>query len=123
MEDLKREWGETFAKNEQIAKQALAKLDVPEDTKAKLTELLGHGDVLKLFQSIGAATSEDGFIDDNGGGGFDGATTPAAAKQKIEELKADKDFVKRYLNRDTAAVAEMRKYHKIAYGSENALVG
>lgn len=121
LEDLKKEWGETFAKNEAIAKQVLAKLDVPEDTKAKLTELLGHGDVLKLFQSIGAATSEDKFIDDNGGGGFDGATTPAAAKQKISELKQDQDFVKRYLAGDTQARAEMSKYHKIAYGTANVL--
>lgn len=95
--NLQREWGDTFALNHALAKEAVkATGATQEEIDALETALGSSAAVVKFFNRIGQKRgSEAAFVTGEKGDQF-GATTPEAARAKIAEHKADPEWVKQF---------------------------
>lgn len=109
---LQQEWGSTYNHNVEVAKKAARQFGVSEEAVIALQNSSSYIDVMKMFQNIGAKLGEDTLV--TGDGVSNTITTPAAAKVRIEELKKDTAWTKRYLSGDTAARQEMTNLSKLA---------
>lgn len=113
---LKAEWGAAFQQNLTAAQAAARGLGLDEGTIDKLQQALGHKATMNLLYQIGSKVGEADFVAGVGGPEkFGTAMTPAAAMARIAELKADKNFVARYVSKDVDAVSEMKRLHAFAY--------
>lgn len=111
---LKKEWGAAFEQNTMAAKKAAVAFGLDGEKVDALEKALGFDGVMKLLHQIGSKVGESDFVSGKSTGGF-GVLTPAAAQQKIKELRSDQDFVRRYTAGDAGAREEMAKLHKWAY--------
>ena len=113
--ELKQEWGRDYDKNVDAGKIAVNALGYDQEALSSLESKMGTAEMLKLFANIGSKMGEDSFVDGNtSDAGF--GTTPAAARNEIAELKADSQFMDRYLSGDRAAVDKMQRLMGKAYG-------
>lgn len=103
---LAASWGTNKDLNRLTAMQGAKRLGVDPETVAKLDEVLGHSKVMEMFRKIGAATSEDTFIE--GRRGSDTVSTVEGAKVRLNELTTDKAWGKRLEDRDPAAIREFQ---------------
>lgn len=115
---LQKEWGAAYDQNVQIAKRGAAVMGVDKATLDKIENAIGFDGVMKLFHSMGAKTGEASFVPGSPG---NGALTPAAAAERINALKADPGFVKRYTEGDAAARQEMQRLHEMMSPGETSL--
>ena len=117
---LRREWGAAADQNVDLAKRALVRFGqdagIDADGLERLEQAIGTGPMLKLFHSIGSSFAVGSFVssDDSSSG----ALTPEQAKNKINAMFADQEFMARYMNRDervrAGAIAEMERLHVMA---------
>lgn len=112
---LKSEWGSAHDKNMQTAKNVAQSLGFDGKMIDSLEEAMGFGNVMRMMKNIGAKLGEDSFV-----AGGDNAPTgivmePDVAKARIAELRADKGWVKKYLDGDTKSRKEMSDLHKYAF--------
>lgn len=116
---LKKEWGMAFDQNVGLAKRAAATFGVTSEVLDKMESSMGFGGVMRFMHSLGAKLGEDTFVGggNQGGGGF-GVMSPAAALNRLAELRKDHGFIKRYAAGDIAAKDEMNKLHRFAYPDE-----
>lgn len=115
---LKREWGAAFDQNIAVAKRAAAEFGISADVIDKMESAMGFTQVMKLMHTIGAKLGEGEFVTNgNRGAAFNGALTPDQARNKINTLRQDNEFIKRYTNGDASAKAEMERLHAMAYPS------
>jgi hypothetical protein len=120
-ESLKKEWGGTYDQNLEIAKRGVAKLGLDGDFLDKLEGVIGKAKVIKTMHKLGASVGEGTFVDGNGGTGpRDGARTPAEAQARLASLKADKNWVTRYLAKDADAIKEANDLMALGWGTESA---
>jgi hypothetical protein len=113
---LKKEWGLAFEKHVSIAKQAVNSFGLDGESIEKLEGALGYGKLMKLLHNIGSKLGEGQFHSSGStGSGFNGALTPDAARNKIQTLRGDADFVRRYANGEMSAKEEMERLHRMAY--------
>ena len=92
MNALKIEWGTKYEANETVAQQAFKKF-APSDDEAKYLKDTGLSNdpvLIRIFQRVGSAISEDFSIE--GDGGVQGSQTTADGKPA---LKFDKSFPKK----------------------------
>lgn len=123
--DLKNEWrGVEFDKNTELGRRA-AQQFIPhadqtefEDKLTRIEGALGTKETLKLFASIGASMGEHGFEGGGGDGNMNGGMTPASARVRISQLKADSSFAAKLGSGDVAAKTEWDLLHKLGYGGE-----
>lgn len=115
-ENLRKEWGAAHDQNTAVAKRGAAVMGVDKATLDKIESAIGFDGVMKLFYNMGAKTGEASF---HSGAPGDGALTPAAAAEKINQLKADPGFVKRYTEGDAAAKQEMQRLHQMMAPGES----
>lgn len=109
---LKRDWGNAYEQNVNIAKEAARTLGVDEQTVNAMHHTLGAEKTLKLFHKMGTAVGEGRFVS---GGGANALLTPAAAESQISALKNDMEFSKKFSAGDAEAVAKWTKLHQQAY--------
>lgn len=127
---LTKEWGAAKGENLSRAKGAItyfagdgSPLKLGKDLKAALEMKSADGRALgdipavsELFAYLGKTMEEDGLIGKGGGGG-EGAMSPAEAEQNIDALMKDEKFMKSYMNkRDPGhadAVARMQKLYEM----------
>lgn len=113
--DLKREWGNTYERNLEVARGAIRALGADNGVVDTMEELMGYPSVIKLFNNIGQKIGEDRFASGDTNSGIPGMpSTPVAAQARINELKNDTAFVKKYNAGDTEARKLMTNLHKIA---------
>jgi hypothetical protein len=112
---LKEAWGAALPQNVEIAKTAARAFGLDEATINGLEKEIGFKRTMELFHKIGSKIGEPGFATGNNTEGFGNAMTPPQAKAKIAELTADKGFISKYVSKDAAAVAEMKRLHEFAY--------
>lgn len=123
IKELQTEYGNKFDDNMELSRRAYRfaaeKAGLDQKQLQKLEVALGTKAMLKMFGAFGAGFQEATSPPGNGGG-F--TSTPEYAKSKIGELKASPEFQGRYHSEDPnirlAAIDEMEKWHKQAYGSE-----
>ena len=120
---LRKEWGQEFEPNVEAGKRAVQWLGWSEEQRNGIERTLGTRGFLEMFARIGRSLGEHGGApaDTMGGGGPFGMT-PAAAKEKYNELMADPEFQTRLLSENVkvrdAAIAERTKWRDIAFGTE-----
>lgn len=111
---LKTSWGQAFAQNVAQAQVGMRAIGGPEMVD-KLSAAMGHKATMEFLQNIGSRMGEASFESGQTATKFGDALTPGEAKAKIAELRADKNFVARYIGKDAAAVAEMKRLHEYAF--------
>lgn len=122
LQELRAEWrGAEFDRRSELGRRAAASF-VPHKDKAELEQILtrmegavGTKAMMKMFAKIGEAIGEHGFVEGDTPTP-DGGMTPAQAKLRIETLRKDKEFGKKLLDKNTDAMDEWNKLHKIAFG-------
>lgn len=116
---LKTEWGAAHDERMGNAKRLIREAGIDGETLDKVEAEVGFTNTMRLIghlaDKLGAETAEP-----NGEGQGSGAMTPAMAKAKIDELKADPQFAALYRNGDKAAKARMETLYKFAYPGEAA---
>jgi len=119
MNDLQTEWGSAYEPNVEIAKRAVAKYFPGEDGKKMLTEIengVGSAQLVKICHRIGKNLSEDNI--EIGKSSY--SKTPADAKQEIDRLYADPEFMKKFTDRNNPqhqwAKDQMSDLHKMQAG-------
>ena len=70
---------------------------------------------MKILLAGGVATGEDNYVSGGGPGGDNMPLSREGALARIEELKADKDWVARRLRGGRKEIDEMHGLHIIAY--------
>lgn len=111
---LKKDWGAAHDENVAKARLAARELGFDAETIDKLETALGFAGTMKLFHKLGGKVGEAEFHANQGGNTF-GALSPAAAKARIDALKADKDWTRRYVAGGAAERDEWDRLHKWAY--------
>lgn len=116
-EALRQSWGAAHDQNVVLARNVVAHLGL--DTKPggeidKMSQAVGHKRLMEILHSIGSKTGESEFVSGNSSN-YGSALTPAQAKARIAELRTDKAWTARYLNKDADAMAEMSRLHKYAH--------
>ena len=111
---LQKEWGAAFEQNINVAKRAAQSFGLNGEMIDKLEQALGYAGVMKFMHTLGSKVGEDTFVSGKGSNSF-GALTPEAARNKIQALRQDGDFVRRYTAGDVSARDEMAKLHQWAY--------
>lgn len=116
---LKKEWGAAFEQNVAVGAKAARAFGIDGDTIDKLEMAMGHAKVMKLMHTLGSKIGEDSFQGSNSSNqGFGSVMTPAQAKFKLEQLKADQKWVTGYLANESGPREEMAKLQQFIYGAE-----
>jgi hypothetical protein len=103
--ELLKNWtAAKFEFNRLTAMQGAQRIGITQEDVAKLESVVGYARVMEMFRRIGAATSEDTFVEGRGGG--DNTTTTEGARARLNELMADEDWGRRLTKGDAAAVRE-----------------
>lgn len=112
-DSLKKEWGLAYDKHVAIAKQTANTFKIDGPTIDKLESSMGFSGVMRFLHDLGSKIGESSFHSDLKGGGntFNNSMTPAAAQARINALKRDSDFVRRYTEGDAAAQDEFTRLH------------
>jgi hypothetical protein len=112
---LKTNWGNHFEANKFIARNAALKLGVTPVEVDALEQVIGYAKVMEMLRNIGVRMGEDKFVRNDakpGGGVF----SREEAASRLAELKADRDWVKRYSSGGAAEKREMDGLLRIISG-------
>lgn len=112
---LKREWGAAYEQQTKTAFKAAQTFGLGQAEVTKLESALGYSATMKFLASVGSKLGEDSFITGEQSGGFNGALTPERALAEIEELKKDKEFVRKYNAGDRDSFKKMTRLHQFAH--------
>jgi hypothetical protein len=109
---LQDELGAAFDGEAAAARRAAALFGFDAETLTQIEGAIGTAAMIRRFMAIGRALGEDRIE-----GGADTGFSPSveAARARIEGLKADPVWTKRYLGGDEAAKAEFQKLMRAAY--------
>lgn len=117
---LNDEWGSAKDERTHLAERGLMHFmtDKSEEAVAKMQQLLGHAEVMKMFANIGQSIGEDKIPQPDGERPF--GYSPEQAKSDIQQLNAaissDKTRLSEYNNGKGADYEKMEKLLKIATG-------
>ena len=120
---LQKEWGGQFAQNVETAKAATKAAGLTEQHIKAVEQAIGPASAAKLFEFFGRNYVEAGppGSEQRGTPSFNNVT-PASAKQKMDTLRADANFMDRYNSNDPAvrarAIQEMDDLAKVAVNAK-----
>ncbi|HEX4329455.1 MAG TPA: hypothetical protein VH105_21890 [Burkholderiales bacterium] len=120
---LKSEWGSGFEVNAEHARRAAlhflpgADADARQAQMGKLERTLGTAPFMRFMANVGRGLSEHALFSSGDSGGMAGHT-PASARARIAELRADKGWTASYIAGDAGKAAEMNRLHRVAFGKE-----
>lgn len=120
-QNLKKEWGQAFEQNKNIADNAARSLGLGEKEVVALAQALGPDGALKTLLKLGKATGEADFVGSGPGGKGAGILSPDQAKNEINTLMTDPSFTKRLMAKDSDATRKWDNLHKMAFGGELSL--
>lgn len=110
---LKKDWGAAYDQKINLAKQGVRALELSGPELDQLERVIGRERLFKKLSAIGAGVGEAPFV--QGRPAAEGIVAPEQARQKIQELKNDQLWVKRFLGGDIEAKGQMERYQKMAY--------
>lgn len=113
-EALAAEWGTGPAADakREAARRAAVSLGLDETAITALEKVSGFAKTLKALAKVGEMSGEAPAVGlGESGGKF--AMTPGEARARAAQLKADPEWVKRYLNGDNQARGEMAKLDQV----------
>jgi hypothetical protein len=128
---LEKSWGPNMEANMFVAKSALSKLAASAGVSAEDAQTawdaiskqggIGASKAMEMLRVMGVRMGEDKYV--AGGRAGDGVNLPLSregAVSRLEELKKDTEFVKRYMNGDVRAAQEMAGLAAIIAGQARA---
>lgn len=113
LDATRKEWGPSADQNFAAAQRATLQFGIDQPTMEKIERAIGTKAMLGLFSKIGGGLSEDRGA---GVGNAAGFMTPEAAQAKLNDLKADQGWTKRYLDGGQVERAEYDKLITIVAG-------
>jgi hypothetical protein len=116
---LKKDWGQAFEQNSNIANQAAAKFGISKEELTSLGNSLGPAKAMKFLHKLGEGIGEASFV--TGNTAPSGHMTPEQAKTQIRELIRDSDFHRRLSAGDVDAKARWDRLHKYAAPGDVAI--
>lgn len=114
IESLQTDWGDQFNVRAEVAKRAMREAGLTPEEGQQLERALGVAKAAKVFEFFGKHFMEHEAKGMDGGSNKFGVT-PVEAKSRIENLRGDPEFTRRYISGDADARAEMERLHKIAF--------
>lgn len=114
--ELKAAWGEDFDKNIDLAKRVARTMGINEQEARALERTLGIKRTAEVFSKFGGALGEHRFVGGQEGAGV--GMSPAAAKEKIDALRKDSEWMAKYIKGDVEKAAEFKRLHEIAHGTD-----
>ena len=111
---LAQNWGHNAAVNQVVADNAMLKLGITEEQKEALKGVIGYSAVMEMFRDIGTKIGEDRFV--RGGPNNNGVMTKDEASAKLESLRNDSEWFKRYTSGDPVAAKEFNDLTRIQVG-------
>ena len=113
-EDLKSEWGTNYDNNLKTAQQAAKIAGVTAEQIEALQKATDYKTVMNMFKNLASKFSEDVLrgAGDNKSSKF--TMTPQEAREKIEQLKSNKEWQEKMANNDKAAIKEYKELSQIA---------
>lgn len=116
---LKSEWGAALEKNSLLVERAASTLGLTEANLLALRDSMGGVEAMRFMHKLAIELGgEDKFLTgDKKSDGFGSALSPTEAQARIEHLKKDAEWAKKYLGGDITAKQEMEKLHRWAYGA------
>ena len=115
MNDLQKEWGAEYQKNEEVARQAARKYGLNSGELDAMERALGSGKLMKLMFAIGSTTM-DAEVKGASGPASQAVYTPQEAQAKLDALLQDKEFGKKFMAKDPSAVKLLDELTKAAVG-------
>lgn len=117
---LKTEWGAAFEEKIELGRRMMNEC-LPKGTQEErgkmlqaIEDAIGSANLLRFAAAAGAGLGEHKMHMGQG----QGSLTPAQAKQRINELKTNQEWVKSYIGGDAAKAKEMQSLHEMAYHGE-----
>ena len=119
-EDLKSEWGTNYDNNLKAAQQAAKIAGVTAEQIEALQKATDYKTVMNMFKNLASKFGEDTLrgAGDNKQTRF--TLTPQQAREKIEQLKTNKDWVQKISSGDKAALQEYDELTKLAVSDMQA---
>lgn len=115
VEGLRKEWGMAHDKHVSIAQQAASTFGIDGNMIDRMESAMGYSGLMKFLHKIGSGLGEGKFVSSGSGGNkFGDVMTPDAARSRIQALRNDPDFTRRYLAGEAAARAEFENLHKMS---------
>jgi hypothetical protein len=111
---LARNWGGNYQGNLMIAQNAARALGMDPEAVSALESVVGYEKIMNMLHTVGTKIGEDQF--GRGAAAPNGVMTREQASARLVEVKADKDFVKRYMAGGTAEKREMESLHRLIAG-------
>jgi hypothetical protein len=111
---LAKSWGDKYNFNLLQANEGARRSSITPEAVKAMENQVGYAAVMEHFRKIGANTSEDTFVERDGGGGTGVATREGAMARK-NELMSDPAWGKRFTSGDAEA---RREYDRL-----NAMIG
>jgi len=93
--ELRKEWGAAYDKNISAAKAAASEFGLDATQVDGMEKALGFGGLMRFMQNIGSKLGED-IVEGTDANTGSEVLTPAAAKQKMNELQADPQWTEAF---------------------------
>lgn len=114
LSELKSEWGAAYDQNIEIARRGAQQFGIDPDMMSKIEEAIGTKQLMSLFHGIGSKVGEHKMVR---GESENFKLSPAAAQERINQLKQDKEWVGRYLNGGAKEREEMSRLSQYVVAS------
>ena len=109
-------WGQNFEANMLVAKAAAKAIGIDPEVVGALEGVIGYDRIMEAFRMLGTKLGEDRLVVPQNDPTKGGIMSRDQAKARLEELKRDQAFVKRYQDGGTAERREMDSLHAIIAG-------
>lgn len=113
-EDLKSEWGSNYDNNLKAAQQAAKIAGVTPEQIEALQKATDYKTVMNIFKNLASKFGEDVLRGAGNNQQSRFALTPQQAREKIEQLKSNAEWVAKMNSGDKAALQEYDELAKIA---------
>jgi hypothetical protein len=117
--NLAKNWGTKYDFNHLQAMEGAKRLGITPEAVKALEGQIGYASVMESMRKIGAATSEDTFIE-RGASGSGTVTTREGAVSRKAELMADPGWADRYLKGGATEKQEMSALNTMIDGAARA---
>ncbi len=115
MQDLRKEWGQQFEANAEMARRARRESGLTDQEGQAIERALGLKKAAQVFAHLGKQFAEAPMKGGEGSAQGRFGSTPEDARARIAALKGDQEWTARYLKGDTSAAEEFKRLHQIAF--------
>ena len=118
MKELQSDWGASYQKNTEIARQAARQFGLGKEQLVRMETALGSKALMQFMFKIGSGLVDPDLKGAGNNGNPSGGKgyTREEAIQKMEELKKDKAFGQKFINKDPEALRLFNELNHVIAG-------